>query len=254
MMAASSSALFCYNEIAIKGGYLFTADRDLVWSPVKTHSMAPIGEIAYRNVSPKRIHDVNMFFSMGEISSPISEKELNYGDNGTVTRDDTLIMGNISYSCVFAGAEVKDFQFYAGAGMEIDFQMVLGNYPLANAFTSLNLEGAVSRSFGKHEVGSSFSIPVLTYMNRPPFTGCDDEIMDLAANNIAGLILRGKPTSIWDYFNIRFSLEYNYPISNHFKISSELNLGYTHADVPRDKWLFDQSLLVGLIYNFEGVE
>lgn len=245
--------LFSINDLSLKGGVLFTADRDLVWSPVLTNTFTPTGEISYKIGREKGFNELNCFFSMGDIMSPISSERLFIKDEGrTYTRTDTLIISDLDYTYFHRTLDHDDFSLYLGIGIEFDFQMILGYYPLANATTSLNLGAKIQKTINGHRFGTSLLIPVVTYLNRPPYTGTDDEIMDMASNNIGGLITRGELSSIHEYLNIDFNFNYQYSLTENLGLNTAFNIGYSRVRIPRDKWLLETSILVGLTYSFEG--
>ncbi len=240
------------NEISLKGGVLFTADRDIVLSPILTNTFTPIGELSYTVGNKDSYHNINTFFSMGEIQSPISGIPLDFGKYGKHTRGDLLILGDLDYTYYHKGAEVNGMIFYFGIGIEFDFQMTLAHYPVVNSATEVNIGMSFNKQIGKHRIGGSFLIPVLTYLNRPPYTATDDEIMDMASNDLMGLITRGEVTSLFDYFNIDLGLNYKYSLSENLKLDSGFRLGYKYVDIPREKWMLENSLMVGLAYDFDG--
>lgn len=245
--------LFAVNDLSLKAGVHFTSDKDLVWSPVTTGTFAPIGEISYSVGNRDGYHDLNMFVSTGEIKSEISEIPIWGGEEyGEYLRRDQLIMSDIDYSYNPRVAESDGYSFFIGIGAEIDVQMVLGYYTLGTINTSLNVGINVNKSVGNHEFGGSLMVPVLTYLNRPPYTGTDDIVMDMASNNMFGLLTMGELTSVFDYFNIDLSLNHKYAITENIKTDSDLNFAYTYIDTPRVKRMVETSFLTGIAYDFEG--
>lgn len=240
------------NELSIKGGISHVIDRDLVWSPVQYYKTSPIGELSYRVGNTKGYHSLNTSFTMGEIYSEYSDKVLNYGDFGEVTRDYQMILSDFNYDYHLNTTDSENIGLLFLIGIKMDFEMIFADYPVANALTTLNIGMSMFKQVGEHRWGGTIKVPILTYLNRPPFAGTDDKIMDMATNNIWGLITRGDLTSVNDHLNIDLTCMYQYTLSNHLKLDSSINLGYRYIDTPREKWMWDSSVLLGITYDFEG--
>lgn len=247
-----STSLFSVSELSLKGGINFSLDRDLVWAPVLTNTLTPIGAVSYTGGNTNGFHKVNTYFTMGDVNSSISKLPLS-GWNGGESwyRDDPFVASKIDYTYYGRLGEERGFSFYIGVGVKLDLKLVFSHYTFFNTATTVNLGFYMDKEVNDHKFSGSIMIPVITYLNRPPYVGCSNEIIEKASNP-ADLLVMGRLTSLWEFFNIDLNLGYKYSLTENINIDSEINLEYTYVNSPRERWFLDSSLLAGVAYDFDG--
>ncbi len=247
------------HHIGIGLGAYITNMSDEVVSPLIYNGENIGGNVLYSFRGERNIHTVDIDFSMGKIYSSISDKVYLYKSRNELTgeieedfieRDEFQILSSLYYSYYRLLFSEQRFSLYLGGLLDYDFHMWFSNFPVATTILSLNPGLKIEYYFDKNNNLSfeAFS-PILTHLNRPPWTAADDEIMELAAENPMLIALRGHLTSVHEYFKIATRLTYRYSLLEFLDGAVIWDFGFSYTPVPQPKKAVQNNISLGIIFK-----
>lgn len=101
----------------------------------------------------------------------------------------------------------------------------------------------------KHAINTSISLPLITLIVRPPYSGIDEELEENLDRPFY-LITNGKFTSVDKYISPSFSIRYKYNLSRLFSLSGEYQMNYQKL-ISSDTFVgFQNQIRIELNYKF----
>ncbi|MBI9097534.1 MAG: hypothetical protein JEY91_03600 [Spirochaetaceae bacterium] len=248
------------NTISLQPGLFVSLYKDEVSSPL-THWVPAIGiNLGYQYESDFNIHKVNLSFAMGEarnsISGTVSLSKYLDPESGELIEEeyvrDKLNMNIlIDYSYHRKIFERNSYSIYPGVAFNYTFNMQLSDYPTVNSYITLGPSVIQELKFSQRDnIRFSLSLPLLSYIVRPPFAGVDDELLNMVSTNPLKIYKTGQLMTVNKYFSLDLNVEYRHLFFPWLEGSIAFHSRYSYIAEPRPKREFTFDLMPGINFKF----
>jgi hypothetical protein len=217
------------NSIQTSFGLNHSSLQDLVFSPLVFRGMGNSFGLKYRNEKSQRKHGVTFTLSSQALNPILNSSSITQVQNTFATLDYqfTKLVKSSKWKYYFGGG------FYnLIAAKNIEF--VLEDEVSLDLFSSFHFVGSMSRVFGtNHDFSVTFSYPIFSYVVGRMRVPLDFpmEILNALFDNpdnfpVGSLLRSGDFLTITDFIDLRTRLNYEYRISNHWRIGFTYRFRY----------------------------
>ena len=104
----------------------------------------------------------------------------------------------------------------------------------------------------RNSIFVSGGFPLLGYGVRPPYAGCDAELMKYAEEDFLKILTMGNFLSVHNYQSLFLSCDYKLKATNWLSTGLGLDFEYARIAVPKDRPLYyvDGNLRTFISFNF----
>ncbi len=143
--------------------------------------------------------------------------------------------------------------FYTGGSFLCNAFLQFEHYPSITGLISIGPSAAASYQINdNNKLSLTGSIPLLGYGVRPPYAGCDAQLMKYAEEDFMKILTLGSFLSLHNYQSILLNFEYTVKAAKHFSTGLGLNFEYARIAVPKERPLYyvDGNLKTFAMLNF----
>lgn len=208
------------NTISLSYGVNSGLLNDLNFSPLHYKETGHLFSLQYlrHNPNKRNIIDVAIDFSSGKIKNHTST---------FLTSNYIFGKINASYSRKIKTSNSDKYNFYAGSGYATN--LLYFEWNDNEAFSYVATHGLVLNFIADYslnnlnQVYSTFSIPFLQLLARPPYNGRDEFIIE-NENSPAKILFNGKLATFNKYYGFSWSTKYIFHVSKHIDLSLNYSL------------------------------
>lgn len=208
------------NSIGLSYGLNSALLKDLNFSPLHYKESGHLFSLQYLRHNPirKDIFEVGIDFSMGKTKTDVSS---------LLTANYIYGKINASYFRKFNTSQNNKWNFYIGAGYITNLFSVEWNDYEAFSYLAthgLTLNCKVNYVINKrNQVYSTFSIPFLQLLARPPYNGRNEFIIE-NENSPAKIFFHGKLATFNQYYGFSWTTNYIFSVNQLIDLSVNYNL------------------------------
>ncbi|WP_339903886.1 hypothetical protein [uncultured Cyclobacterium sp.] len=191
--------------LSIRAGYQGNYLKDNALSPLHYQGSGIQYGLSYRRIG-KNIFGISVAYGAGEMRS-----------NETSGFTNTFLDINIDVEYLFRiKNNSESLDIYLGGAYETNAFFIEWNDLDAFSYTStqgMAIRGLLTQRINdRHSMQTSFGIPIVQFLGRPPYNGIDEFIIENQDNPVK-IMLQGEPASLGHYLGLDWGLVYAYQIS-----------------------------------------
>jgi len=242
-------------RIGISGGVTFTGYTEGTDTQINRYLNAPT-IILDVNIDKKNfLHHINFLFFMGQ-AHPARKVRDNFPEEGYMSFR-AAIEYALDYRLWYLGGN-QAFPGWLGGTFRTDFYLFIDNSVYIDPRISLlfSLGAHVTQKWiinQRHSLNVSLGIPLLTYAIRSPYSGIDDRLIAIVAEDALWKILgMGSFASVHNYWAIFGDIKYHFKIIPLLSLYAGLGLEFSHINIPKGRGRRDAAtrLNAGLAFTF----
>ncbi len=161
---------------------------------------------------------------------------------------------NLTYDCLYKNVlSSEKFNLALGGNFQANAYLQFENYPSITGLLSIG--PSVKADYilsGKDRLSLQCKSAILGYGIRPPYAGCDAELMKYAEEDFFKIFTLGDFLSLHNYQTVNLNLSYEHQVNNLINLDYMVDFEYSRVNVPKDKPLFylSSSFSTGIEFNF----
>lgn len=258
----AATVIAAEHQFGVQVGGFQSIMRDEVISPLLYTGRGPEATLSYGKTDDTRSHVVKLGFSFGTTNSSISNLDYLYRYRNASTgelEEDVIQRSEAQLSAIVEYGYYKQFRagmhhtLSWGGILNYDFHMQFSHFPVITSV--LSLCPAINLDYQRSDKGE-FSllayIPLISHLNRPPWTATDEEIMELAAKNPALIAMRGEIVSMGQHLRLSTNLTYRHSVSHWMDAMISWGAIFTSIPNPKPKSEIENHILLGVNFTIQG--
>ena len=159
----------------------------------------------------------------------------------------------LQYDAAYDVLKNGNYDFYVGGNISCNAYLQFENYPSITGIISIGPASVFNyRINERNSIMLSGSMPLFGYGIRPPFAGCDAQLMKYAEEDFLKILTLGKFLSLHNYQSITFGFDYKLKATQNFSTGLGLGFEYSRIAVPEERPLYylDGSFKTMVSINF----
>ena len=159
----------------------------------------------------------------------------------------------LQYDAAYDVLKNGKYDLYVGGNFACNAYLQFENYPSITGIISIGPASVFNYKIDdRNSIMLSGSMPLLGYGVRPPFAGCDAQLMKYAEEDFLKILTLGKFLSLHNYQSLNIGLDYKLKATKYFSTGLGFSFEYSRIAVPEERPLYylDGSLKTTASINF----
>ena len=147
----------------------------------------------------------------------------------------------------------EKIDFYTGGSFMCNAFLQFEHYPSITGLLNIGPSAFASYQINdNNKISLTGSIPLLGYGVRPPYAGCDAQLMKYAEEDFIKILTLGSFLSLHNYQSILLDFEYTVKAAKHFSTGLGFSFEYARIAVPKERpfYYVDGNLKTFAMLNF----
>ncbi len=145
----------------------------------------------------------------------------------------------LQYDAAYDVLKNGNYDFYVGGNFSCNAYLQFENYPSITGIISIGPTSVFNYKINeRNSIMLSGSMPLFGYGIRPPFAGCDAQLMKYAEENFMKILTLGKFLSLHNYQSINLGFDYKLKATQNFSTGLGLSFEYSRIAVPKERPLY----------------
>ena len=235
-------------ELDFSINWTFGSYKEMTFSNISQSILAPRFQLDAKIYSTKLMHKITADYFFCKPESVMTQRSLVYKNYDPITGE-TYYEGfnsnlafhriRLQYDLGFNLVENDRMDFYLGGNFACNAFLQFEHYPSITGI--INLGPSAAFNYKLNERNSFFaasSLPLLGYGIRPPYAGCDAELMKYAEENFLKIFSLGKFLSLHNHQALLLGLGYKLQASDNFSLGLGFDFEYGRIAVPKERPLY----------------
>ena len=235
-------------EIGVSLGWNFGSYKETTFANISQDFLAPRFQLDTKIYSGNFMHKITLDYFMAKPESAMTTTSVVYKNFDPVSGE-TYYEGfksslqfhriRVQYDLNYAVMKNEKLEFYAGGSFATNAYLQFENYPSITGLFSLGPSAAMNYKFDERNSISVYgSIPLLGFGVRPPYAGCDAELMKYAEEDFMKIFTLGKFLSVHNYQSIVLGADYKIRAGKNFSLGVGADFEYSRIAVPKERPLY----------------
>ena len=235
-------------EIGISVNWTFGCYKESTFSSISQGFLAPRFQLDTVINSKSFIHKITMDYFFARPQSAMTKTSVVYKNYDPVSGEtyyegfESNLMFHkicVRYDLNYRIASNEKMDFAVGGSFSTDAYLQFSHYPSITGLFSLGPSCSFDYRFDdKNSLSVSGGIPLVGFGVRPPFAGCDAQLMKYAEENFMKIFTLGKFLSLHNYQSIFVDCDYKVQAGRLFTLGVGLGFEYSRIAVPKEKPLY----------------
>ena len=235
-------------ELTFSINWTFGCYKEMTFANISQSILSPRFQLDTKIFSGNYLHKITADYYFTNPKSAMTQAALVYQNYDPISGE-TYYEGfksnlafhkiRLRYDAVYDLLQNGKFELYVGGNFSCDAYLQFEHYP---SITGLIYVGPTSVLKYKLDDRNSFfltgSMPLLGYGVRPPFAGCDAQLMKYAEEDFMKIFTLGKFLSLHNYQGILLDFEYKLRASEKFSTGLGFSFEYSRIAVPKERPLY----------------
>ena len=259
---SSSSAKKTTFEINLSLGWTIGAYKETTSSNITQSIVSPHYGLEAKIKSGNFLHTITADYFFTKPSSAMTETAVVYKNYDPVSGEtyyeassSPLSFHKISlkYDLNYTIIKNGNLDFSVGGNFMCKAFLQFEHYPSITGILCIGPTCAMSYKINdRNSIFVSGGFPLLGYGVRPPYAGCDAELMKYAEEDFLKILTLGNFLSVHNYQSLLLSCDYKLKATNWLSTGLGLDFEYARIAVPKDRPLYyvDGNLRTFISFNF----
>ena len=235
-------------ELDLSINWTFGCYKETTFSNISQSILAPRFQLASKIYSGDFLHIITADYFFAKPESAMTKSSLVYKNYDPVTGENyyegfnsNLAFHRISlqYDLSYKVMEKERMLFYFGGNFACNAFLQFEHYPSITGIISIGPSAVFNYKLNeRNSFFAATSLPLLGYGVRPPYAGCDAELMKYAEENFMKVFSLGNFLSIHNHQSILLQLGYKIEASKNFTLGIGFDFEYGRIEVPKERPLY----------------
>ena len=235
-------------ELDFSINWTFGCYKETTFSNISQSFLAPRFQLAAKIYSTNLMHKITADYFFSRPKSAMSQTSLVYKNYDPLTGETyyesfsshrTFHRIRLQYDLGYKLVEEDRMNLYLGGNFACNAFLQFEHYPSITGLISIGPSTAFNYKLNeRNSLSAACSLPLLGYGVRPPYAGCDAELMKYAEENIMKIFKLGKFLSIHNHQALLLELGYNLEASEKISLGLGLDFEYNRIAVPKGRPLY----------------
>ena len=249
-------------EISLSINWTFGCYKETSFANISQKILAPRFQLDSKIYSGNMLHIITADYYFCHPKSAMTNTAVVYKNYDPVSGESyyEAFQSNLAFHRIRlqydAASDVlknEKYDLFVGGNFSCNAYLQFENYPSITGIISIGPTTVFKYNIDER---NSFmvtgSMPWFGYGVRPPYAGCDAQLMKYAEENFMKILTMGKFLSFHNYQNICLGFDYKLKASKHFSTGLGFGFEYSRIAVPKERPLYylDGNFKAMAIFNF----
>ena len=235
-------------EIGLSLGWNFGSYKETTFANISQDFLSPRFQLDTKINSGNFMHKITLDYFFARPDSAMSQSSVVYRNYDPITGESYyegfksgLMFHRIrvQYDLNYGVYENGNMTVYAGGNFACNAYLHFENYPSITGLISIGPSCAMNYEIDdRNSVCVAGGIPLLGFGVRPPYAGCDAELMKYAEEDFMKIFTLGKFLSIHNYQAIFVGADYKLRANKNFSVGMGFDFEYSRVAVPKERPLY----------------
>lgn len=235
-------------ELDLSINWTFGCYKEMTFSNISQSILAPRFQLGSKIYSGNFMHKITADYFFCKPQSAMTETSLVYKNYDPISGQSYYESFNsnlafhrirLQYDLDYKIRDNEKFDFYLGGNFFCNAFLQFEHYPSITGIITIG--PSTTFNYKLNENNSFFaacSLPLLGYGIRPPYAGCDAQLMKYAEEDFLKIFTLGKFLSLHNHQAILLELGYKLRASEKFSLGLGFNFEYGRIAEPKDRPLY----------------
>ena len=238
----------CSVELSFSINWTFGCYKETSFSNISQDLLAPRFQLDTKIISGDFLHKITADYFFCRPKSAMTQTAVVYKNFDPITGE-TYYEGfksnlsfhriRLQYDLAYDILKNNRFELYVGGNFACNAFLQFEHYPSITGLLSIGPASAFNYKLNERNSFSVMcSLPLLGYGVRPPYAGCDAQLMKYAEESFMKILTLGSFLSLHNYQAVLLDFEYKLSASERFSIGLGFDFEYTRIAVPKERPLY----------------
>ena len=249
-------------ELSFSVNWTFGCYKETTFSNISQSILSPRFQLESKIFSGKMLHKITADYYFCNPKSAMTDTAVVYKNFDPVSGE-TYYEGfqsnlafhriRLQYDAEYDLLKNEKYDLYVGGNFACNAYLQFENYPSITGLISIGPSSAFNYKINdRNSFMVTGSMPLLGYGVRPPFAGCDAQLMKYAEEDFLKILILGNFLSLHNYQSLLLGIDYKLRATQNFSTGLGLSFEYTRVAVPKERPLYylDGSFKTMALINF----
>ena len=235
-------------EISFSINWTFGCYKETTFANISQSILAPRFQLESKIFSGNLLHKITADYYFCRPDSAMTETAVVYKNFDPISGETyyEAFQSNLAfhrirlqYDAEYDVMKNEKYDLYVGGNFSCNAYLQFENYPSITGLISIGPSSAFNYKFNdRNSFMLTASMPLFGYGVRPPFAGCDAQLMKYAEEDFLKILTLGNFLSLHNYQSILLGFDYKLKATEHFSTNLGLSFEYTRIAVPKERPLY----------------
>ena len=249
-------------ELSFSVNWTFGCYKETTFSNISQSILSPRFQLESKIFSGNMLHKITADYYFCNPKSAMTDTAVVYKNFDPVSGE-TYYEGfqsnlafhriRLQYDAEYDLLKNEKYDLYVGGNFACNAYLQFENYPSITGLISIGPSSAFNYKINdRNSFMVTGSMPLLGYGVRPPFAGCDAQLMKYAEEDFLKILTLGNFLSLHNYQSLLLGIDYKLRATQNFSTGLGLSFEYTRVAVPKERPLYylDGSFKTMALINF----
>lgn len=249
-------------ELSFSINWTFGCYKETTFANISQSIVTPRFQLDTKIISGNLLHKITADYYYSHPDSAMTQTALVYKNYDPISGESYYagFQSNLAfhrirlqYDAAYDIYQNGKFELYVGGNFACNAYLQFEHYPSITGLFSVGPTSVLKYSLNdRNTLFLTGSMPLLGYGVRPPFAGCDAQLMKYAEEDFMKIFTLGNFLSLHNYQGILLDFEYKLKASQKLSTGLGLSFEYSRIAVPKERPLYylDGSIKTMLSINF----
>ena len=235
-------------ELSFSINWTFGCYKETTFSNLSQDLLAPRFQLDTKIITGDFLHKITADYFFCRPKSAMTQTAIVYKNFDPITGE-TYYEGfksnlsfhriRLQYDLAYDILKNDRFELYVGGNFACNAFLQFEHYPSITGLLSIGPTSAFNYKLNERNSFSVMcSLPLLGYGVRPPYAGCDAQLMKYAEESFMKILTLGSFLSLHNQQAVLLDFEYKLNASDHFSVGLGFDFEYARIAVPKEKPLY----------------
>ncbi len=249
-------------EVTFSINWTFGCYKEMTFANISQSILSPRCQLDTKIFSGSFMHKITADYYMANPKSAMTQHAVVYKTYDPISGE-TYYDGSksnlafhrirLQYDAAYDLMQNGKFELYVGGNFACNAYLQFEHYPSITGLISVGPTSVLKYNIDdRNSLLLTGSMPLLGYGVRPPYAGCDAQLMKYAEEDFMKILTLGNFLSLHNYQSILLDFEYKLRASQKFSTGLGFSFEYSRIAVPKERPLYylDGSLKTMASINF----
>ncbi len=249
-------------ELSFSINWTFGCYKETTFANISEAIVTPRFQLDTKIFSGNLLHKITADYYFSNPNSAMTQTALVYKNYDPISGESYYagFQSNLAfhrirfqYDAAYDIYQNGKFELYVGGNFSCNAYLQFEHYPSITGLISVGPTSVLKYALDdRNTFYRTGSLPLLGYGVRPPFAGCDAQLMKYAEEDFMKIFTLGNFLSLHNYQSILLDFEYKLKASQKISTGLGLSFEYSRIAVPKERPLYylDGSIKTMLSINF----
>ena len=235
-------------ELSFSVNWTFGCYKETTFSNISQSILSPRFQLESKIFTENLMHKITADYYFCRPKSAMSTTSVVYKNYDPVSGE-TYYEGfksnlafhriRLQYDAAYDVLKNEKYDLYVGGNFSCNAYLQFENYPSITGVISIGPASAFNYKINdRNSFMVTGSMPFFGYGIRPPFAGCDAQLMKYAEEDFLKILTLGKFLSLHNYQSLLLGIDYKLKATQNFSTGLGFSFEYSRIAVPKERPLY----------------